>query len=356
MYYIGLMAGTSFDGVDCALVDANHQLIAHHYLPYPQTIRQQLKSLIIECMPLSFIAKLDISLANLFAQTSNELIKKSKVSKQDIMAIGSHGQTIYHLPGQYSWQIAHPAIIAEQTSLTVVADFRMSDVCADGQGAPLTPIYHQQLLKGKSGIIINLGGIANITIVQNNQVVGFDSGPANTLMDAWIAQHQQKTYDKNGLWANSGQVIPSLLTSLLSDAYFAQKPPKSTGFEYFNLTWLSKYLPENQAPEDVQATLLALTVQSIIKTLPSSLPVYLCGGGVHNTALVSQLESCFRQSVDNANLAFTTTKALGMNPDYLEAAAFAFFARQTLEKKPSNLPSVTYAKGRRILGGIYQSK
>lgn len=353
MYYIGLMAGTSFDGVDVALVKDNI-LIASHYLSYDNYIKNQLRQLTSNTSTtLANIAELDIMLGQNFATTTNQLLSKTKIQPQEVIAIGSHGQTIYHAPCKYSWQIANPNIIAQQTGITVVADFRMADISAGGQGAPLTPVYHQHLLQGNNGIIINLGGITNITIVKGNNITGFDSGPANTLLNNWIKKHQNKDYDKDGKWASSGQIITPLLDKLLADKYFKQAPPKSTGFEYFNLDWLTHYLTGNENPADVQATLLALTTHSIkyaLATFPTDkeLPIYLCGGGVHNTALVRQLKNLCQNPIQ-------TTQALGIDSDYLEAAAFAYFAQQTLAKKPSNHPDITGANGKRILGGIYHS-
>lgn len=347
MYYIGLMAGTSFDGVDASLINAQNKLISHHYTPYSATVRTQLLELVANKHSLADIAQLDQTLATIFSQTVLELLAKTSLKPSDITAIGSHGQTIYHAPKQYSWQIAHPSFIAQQTGIAVVADFRMADIAVGGEGAPLTPRYHQYLLQNKNGIVINLGGITNITIVQGGQVTGFDVGPANTLMDNWINQHQQKKYDHNGDWASSGNVLPDLLQVLLSDNYFAKASPKSTGFEYFNLTWLAQYLTNDESPADVQATLLALTTHSINQVLPKDLPIYLCGGGTNNTALVTQLSQLCSTKLQ-------TTQALGMHPDFLEASAFAFFAKQTLNRQPSNLPSVTHAKSLQVLGGIYQ--
>lgn len=350
MYYIGLMAGTSFDGVD-AVITKNERIIAHNYLAYNANILAQLKHISQNPVPLASVAQLDLDLAQYFVKTSNELIKKSGLKKADITAIGSHGQTIFHAPKRYSWQLAHPAIIAQKTAMTVVADFRMGDIAAGGEGAPLTPFYHQYLLKDNNGIIINLGGIANMTIVRNGLVIGFDVGPANTLMDNWVQKHQNKPYDKNGTWASSGQIIQPLLTRLLADDYFQKPPPKSSGFEYFNLTWLRQFLSGDENPADIQATLLALTTHSIAKAIekvvPKDLAIYLCGGGIHNKALLVQLNTLCHNPI-------TTTEALGIHPDYLEAAAFAFFAKQTLNHKPSNLTRITGANNSCILGAIYQ--
>ncbi len=345
-YYLGLMAGTSLDGVDACIIDNTNKPISSHYLQYPKHIVRQIKSLMNSNISLNSIVELDIELAQLFAKTANELIANSALKHQDISAIGSHGQTIYHLPKIYSWQLANPAIIAEKTQIMLVTDFRMSDIAVGGQGAPLTPVYHKYLLQDKNGIIVNLGGIINITIVQNNKLLGFDIGPANTLMDNWSIRHQQKPYDKNGKWASNGVVITELLSKLLADNYFNKPAPKSTGTEYFNLNWLDRYLTGSETPVDVQATLLELTARSIANSLPTKLIVYLCGGGVHNTELVARINKLTSNKI-------TTTNDLGISPDYVEAATFAFLAKQTLTKKHGNFSSVTGAKESRILGGVY---
>ncbi len=245
-------------------------------------------------------------------------------------------------------QIGHGALIAEQTGITTVTDFRMQDVAAGGQGAPLTPAYHQHMLSGKDGVVINLGGIANITIVKNNEVSGFDTGPANTLLDAWIKKSKGKDYDRDGLWSRSGIVDTVLLKAMLADDYFQQKPPKSTGPEHFNLDWLSPHLKGAEAPEDVQRTLIELTVMSISASIPAGADVYLCGGGVHNLFLRERL------AYQNPDSETSITDDLGVPTDYVEAAAFAYFAQQTINDKPSNLPLVTGAKGERVLGAVYK--
>ncbi len=350
MYYIGLMAGTSLDGIDACIIDDSNKPIFSHYLQYNNNIQQHIKSLITNKHNLVDIAKLDTKLATLFAQASNELITNSGFTHKDISAIGSHGQTIYHLPKKYSWQLANPAILAAKTKIIVVANFRMSDIAVGGEGAPLSPVYHKYLLQSQDGIIVNLGGIANITINNNNLITGFDTGPANCLLDAWINKCQNKKYDKNGVWAKSGIVNNKLLQNLLADKYFAKKPPKSTGVEYFNLSWLNKHLSGNEPLEDVQQTLLTLSAKTICNNLITNKTVYLCGGGVHNNELITKIKKFA------TNNKITTTKDLGVSPDYLEAAAFAFFAKQTLAKKSSNIPSVTGAKKECILGGVYNYK
>ena len=353
-YYLGLMAGTSFDGIDTALIDEHNTLIARYYEAYDKKIKNALKHLITNPHSFYELSVLDTALGALFAQAANALIKKSAVQKKHIVAIGSHGQTIYHAPKRYSLQIAHPAIICEKTRVTVVSDFRMSDIAAGGEGAPLTPYYHQHLLAEEDGIIINLGGIANVTIKQNNILAGFDVGPANTLLDAWIKNHKGLDFDKNGNWAAQGKINRTLLDILLNDAYFQKVAPKSTGFEYFNLTWLNRYLRKDflgESPENIQATLLELSARVSYDFLPPDLPVYLCGGGVHNTKLVGRIKALLKQKSRNRLIA--TTSKLGIPPDDVEACAFAFFAKQTLEHKTSNLTNITGAHSARILGAIY---
>ncbi|WXU00563.1 MAG: Anhydro-N-acetylmuramic acid kinase [Catillopecten margaritatus gill symbiont] len=348
--YIGLMSGTSMDGVDGAIVDElNGKILASAYMPYSDALKQSLLELTQNAQTsLENLANIDIQVSTYFANVANTLLQQSGLKADDITAIGSHGQTIFHQGGAYSMQIGHGALIAEQTGITTVADFRMQDVAAGGQGAPLTPFYHQYLLDGKDGVVVNLGGIANVTIVKNNEVIGFDTGPANTLLDNWIKKHKNLDYDHDGLWSRTGIVDATLLNALLADEYFQQSYPKSTGPEYFNLEWLSRYLRGNELPEDVQRTLIELTVMSISDNIPVDSNVYLCGGGVHNLLLAERLD------YQNPDSEVMLTNELGVHVDYVEAAAFAFFAKQTLDGKPSNLPSVTGAKNKRILGAIYK--
>jgi len=349
-HYIGLMSGTSLDGVDGVIIDdLGRKILTQAHSPYPDSLKQSLLTLTQGSQTsLENLANIDTKVAKCFADLSNTLLQQSGLNAKDIKAIGSHGQTIFHQGGAYSMQIGHGALIAEQTGITTVADFRMQDVAAGGQGAPLTPFYHQHLLNGKDGVVLNLGGIANITIVKNNEVIGFDTGPANTLLDNWIKKHKNLDYDRDGLWARTGSVDQTLLEAMLADDYFQQTHPKSTGPEYFNLGWLSHYLTGSEASEDVQRTLIELTVMSISDSIPVDSNVYLCGGGVHNLFLAERL------GYQNPDSEVTTTNDLGVHADYIEAAAFAFFAKQTLDSKPSNLPSVTGAKHKRILGAVYK--
>lgn len=347
--YIGLMSGTSLDGVDAVIVDKSAtKLLAQTYLPYTNKLKQQLRKLTQTSQTsLENLASVDTQVACVFADAVNVLLENSNLSATDIDAIGSHGQTIYHQGGKYSMQIGHGALIAEQTGITTVADFRMQDVAFGGQGAPLTPLFHQHLLNKKNGIIVNLGGIANISRIVNNKVVGLDTGPANTLLDSWIKKNKNLDYDRDGIWSRSGMVDDKLLTAMLADKYFKKPAPKSTGPEYFNLDWLGQFLSGDEKSEDVQRTLVELTVQSISKSIPDAADVYLCGGGVHNLFLTERLE------YENPNSRVMMTNELGVHVDYVEAAAFAFFAKRTLAGKTSNLPEVTGAKQKSILGAVY---
>lgn len=349
--YIGLISGTSMDGVDGVIVgELSKKILAHAHAPYSEPLKRSLLDLTQNSQTsLENLANIDIQVATCFSDVANALLQQSGLQAKDITAIGSHGQTIFHQGGTYSMQIGHGALIAEQTSITTVADFRMQDVAAGGQGAPLTPFYHQHLLGNKDGVVINLGGIANVTIVKNKKVIGFDTGPANTLLDNWIKKHKNLDYDRDGLWSRTGLVNQDLLDAALSNDYFQKPHPKSTGPEYFNLDWLSQYLSGNESPEDVQRTLLELTVMSISASIPKGSNVYLCGGGVHNLFLLERLKC---QSLESKVM--LTSNDLGVHVDFVEAAAFAFFAKLRLGNKPTNLPMVTGAQSGKILGAIYQ--
>ena len=346
------MSGTSLDGVDAVVIDTTAtQLLAQTYLPYPKTLKQQLQVLTQSGKThLKDLAGIDAQVAHFFADAVDALLERTNILAADIEVIGSHGQTIFHQGGEYSMQIGHGAIIAERSGIAVVSDFRMNDIAAGGQGAPLTPMYHQHLLQGKEGVVVNLGGIANLTQVSKGVVIGFDTGPANTLLDNWIKKSKQLDYDRDGVWARAGLVDERLLSALLADAYFKKPAPKSTGPEYFNLAWLATHLTGNESATDVQRTLVELTAMSISQQIAKGADVYLCGGGVHNLFLAERL-ACL-----NPRSEVSTTNDLGMPVDYVEAAAFGFFAQQTLKGKTSSLPLVTGAKGARILGAIYAAQ
>ncbi len=365
--YIGLMSGTSMDAVDAALVDFSStppKLIATQRAPLDAGLRTALLAL---CVPgtneIERMMELDARLGEIFAETTLALLKKSGVSATDIQAIGSHGQTIRHQPGgayPFSLQIGNPALIAERTGITTVADFRRADIAAGGQGAPLVPAFHNVVLRssGHNRVVVNIGGIANITILPKDAkqpVTGFDTGPGNGLLDAWAERHLGKRMDEDGRFAASGKTHEGLLADLLSDSYFALAPPKSTGREHFNITWLDATLQMHTgiSAQDMQATLCELTAASIAQAIighaPRSSEVLICGGGVHNVYLMLRLRTHLsRCSVES-------TENYGISPDWMEAMAFAWLAKQTLEGKPGNLPSVTGAKHATVLGTICSS-
>jgi anhydro-N-acetylmuramic acid kinase len=354
--YIGLMSGTSADGIDAALVDFTQSypnVIATHYNKYTPQLRQAILGL---CQPganeINRLGELDITLGKTFAKAVNTLLENQRISSRQIRAIGCHGQTIRHHPErQFTLQIGDPNVITAETGITTVADFRRRDIAHGGQGAPLVPAFHQQIFTEKniSRVIVNIGGIANVTLLANS-VLGFDTGPGNTLLDAWTETHLQKNHDENGAWAAQGTVNRSLLNDLLTDSFFKLSPPKSTGREHFNLEWLKKYLSSTISPVDVQTTLVELTAFSIVDAIKkyfSSGEIFVCGGGAHNSFLLSRL-----QQLANP-LPVYSTKKLGVDPDWVEAIAFAWLAKQALDKKPGNLTAVTGAKHSAILGGVY---
>ncbi|PIE20835.1 MAG: anhydro-N-acetylmuramic acid kinase [Neptuniibacter caesariensis] len=363
--FIGLMSGTSLDGIDAVAVrfTPECELVASHAEAIPEHLKRQVLQL---TQPgekeIDLMGKVDIALGELFAKTVNRLIAKAAINKRDIQAIGSHGQTIRHRPEfGFTLQIGDANIIAEKTGITTVADFRRRDMAASGQGAPLVPAFHQAMLQSKSHdrALLNIGGMANITYLPkegNGTVIGFDTGPGNILMDAWMHIHHGQSYDKDAQWASKGKTSPTLLTDLLSLAFFSEPPPKSTGREQFHPGWLQNMLsnhPDLKAV-DVQRTLLELTARSITDCithyLPSSLTeLYVCGGGSRNPLLMQRLE----QLLPGINV--QCSDALGINADWMEAAAFAWLAKQCMEGASGNIPSVTGAQNQRILGAIYQA-
>jgi anhydro-N-acetylmuramic acid kinase len=363
--YIGLMSGTSLDAMDAVLVDMSGcvpRLLHTTSLPFPLKLREELLGLCqrgeneIERMAIA-----DIEVAKLSAQTVTQLLSETSFSPSQIRAIGSHGQTIRHLPSiGNTLQIGSPSHIAELTGILTVADFRRRDLAAGGQGAPLVPAFHAAMFQSSEDlrVIVNVGGIANITVLpptshQNARIIGFDTGPGNVLLDYWCHLHCHTPFDNNGEWAASGRVHPQLLSAFLSDPYFSKLPPKSTGRELFNSTWLHHHLTlfASLPPEDIQATLSQLTAQtiadSISRTSSHSPHIFLCGGGAKNKTLIHQITSTLPTAT------ISTTSAIGIDPQWVEAMAFAWLAYQTLHGYPGNLPSVTNAIGYRILGGIY---
>ena len=360
--WIGLMSGTSMDGIDAILVsfgDQKIQVHATHTTAYPDDIRQRLFNLSQNRGTPDDIGELDHTVGSLFALAAVTVMEKSGFQASSVTAIGSHGQTLRHHPDSttpFSLQIGDPTIIAERTGVTTVADFRRRDLAAGGEGAPLVPAFHKAFFSatGEDRCILNLGGIANITHLPadtNKPVTGFDTGPANALMDAWCQDQTGRAFDKDGGWAEEGEVNQALLGDMLSDAYFLRQPPKSTGTEKFNLEWIKTQLRRH--PElsgaDVQRSLLELTAISIAQQLPQSpgMTIFACGGGAKNRVLMQALQ----RTCSPARIA--STADLGLDPQWVEPAAFAWLAGQTLAGKPGNLPEVTGAEGKRILGAVY---
>ncbi|MFA5627001.1 MAG: anhydro-N-acetylmuramic acid kinase [Thiohalomonadaceae bacterium] len=364
--YIGLMSGTSLDGIDALLVDFQdsppHIITSHHY-PYPPALRKELLYFShASKVELHDLLQMDVRLGKLYAQAVQELLVLSGLAANKITAIGSHGQTLRHHPSgpyPYSLQLGDANLVVEHTDITTVADFRRRDIAAGGQGAPLVPAFHAALFQSPehNRVIINLGGMANITILPTDTdkgVIGYDTGPGNVLLDGWIALQHDANYDANGAWAASGHVLPDLLNKLLADPYFSQPPPKSTGREYFHLRWLQSYLNGSEAPQDVQATLVELTAcsaaRAIMQSAADTAEVFACGGGVKNTTLMRQLAELL------APIPVHSTAILGVEPQAVEAMAFAWLARQTMRSQAGNLPTVTGARHAVILGSIFPGR
>ncbi len=363
--YIGLMSGTSVDGIDVALTAFEGErphLVASHYQPYAAGLRDEILALCnASNSGLDQLGHLDVELGRQFANAVMTLLAQTSVTHEQIRAIGSHGQTVRHRPTgshPFTLQIGDPNLIAEMTGITTVADFRRRDIAVGGEGAPLVPAFHQTVFVAhRPRVVLNIGGIANITwlpTTSSRPVIGFDTGPGNALMDGWIHRHQGQGHDQGGQWAATGAVVPPLLDTLLADAYFSRPPPKSTGREQFNLSWLDGILTSHPGhrPEDVQATLCEFTAASIASAVrchcPGTEEVLVCGGGVHNATLMTRLASQLAPGV------VASTATAGVDPDWVEAMAFAWLARCALQGLPGNLPAVTGARKKVVLGGIYQ--
>ncbi len=357
--YIGLMSGTSLDGVDAVVVDFaedSTRTLGSAYVAYPDEVRREALNLntagLNEAHRSAVLAN---TLADLYANAALSAARMANVSTDAINAIGCHGQTIRHNPmAGYSIQINAPARLAELTGIDVICDFRSRDIAAGGQGAPLVPAVHRALFQHPSErrIILNLGGIANLTRLTPHQpVLGFDCGPANMMLDAWIQHVKGLAYDADGEWAGQGKVIPELLDNCLRHPFFTLPPPKSCGREQFNLEFITERLIGNEHPSDVQATLAALTVTSCVTAIhhwcdvPEGL--YVCGGGVRNQMIMRRLQQAMPLT------RVTTTDALGVPADQVEAVAFAWLAFQHKSGRPGNLAEVTGARGPRILGACY---
>ena len=369
--YIGLMSGTSADGIDLALVDFTQSaptLVSQFYLAYDNVLRERIQKLynpVINELDLAF--SLDVELAQHFARAIFLFLQQENLTPNDIIAIGNHGQTIRHRPNitgtikaPFTLQIGCDQTLATLTGIRVIGQFRRKDMVLGGQGAPLVPAFHQALFPPQNTdiFVVNIGGIANITYLPHasstHHIMGFDTGPGNALMDEWFHQHHDGFYDKNGDWAQTGAVNNTLLNHMLADDYFHAAPPKSSGREYFNLAWisqsLSQYFYTEEQPENIQATLTALTAHSItneIKSLSSNATVYLCGGGVLNNTLVNSLKKMLGE------YPVLITDDIGINSDALEAMAFAWFAYAYDNNVTGNIPAVTGASKACVLGVNY---
>ncbi len=357
--YLGLMSGTSLDGVDAALVDFSNprpNLLATHWLPYPDDLKIALLAL-HEPGPdeLDQSCRLANRLADLYAEATHAALAQAGVGATAVRAIGCHGQTVRHQPARgYTLQINNAARLAELTGITTVADFRSRDIAAGGQGAPLVPAFHAQCFGApdEHRVIVNIGGISNLTDLPPDGVVrGWDCGPGNLLMDAWTRRCFACAYDAGGAIAARGRLDAALLARMLAHPFLSAPPPKSAGREDFSLNWLLALIRGETPPEAVLATLTELTAQGIADAIrrhcPGTQTVYLCGGGAHNRTLVQRLTAGL------PGIRIEATDKLGIAVDWVEAAAFAWLAQRTLEGKSGNLPAVTGARGERILGAIY---
>ncbi len=356
--FIGLMSGTSLDGMDAVLVNFGKtpqdiKIMGHSYVPYEDAIKEALLRL---HSPNTNELEESLIIGNTISKKAYEaiddLLKKTSITSKDIKAIGFHGQTVRHQPQKgFTLQIGNPALLAELSNINVIADFRSRDVAASGQGAPLVPAFHDEIFSHPTTYraILNIGGIANVTLLNpKTSVSGFDTGPGNLLLDQWSKTHLHKAFDENGAWAKEGKLIKTLLDAFFEDSYFEKTAPKSTGRDYFNEAWLNKHLQKSYATQDIQRTLLELTASSIAKAIDSNISeIYLCGGGALNIFLVERLKTLMPKTH------IQLTDVLGIPTQYVEAAAFAWLAKQTLFLKPGNIPEVTGAKGLRILGALY---
>ncbi len=361
-FFIGLMSGTSADGIDAALVSFSPEprLLSAHTYPLPDALRERVLRLsqAEEMVSLDELGELDSAMGRALADAANQLLAAAGELRQPVRAIGSHGQTLRHRPSgdaPFTMQVGDGNVIAELTGIDTVADFRRRDVAAGGQGAPLVPAFHAAVLADaqEDRAVLNLGGIANLTLLPASGAVrGFDTGPGNGLMDAWCLQLRGERFDRDGAFAAAGSCDASLLARLLAETWLALPPPKSTGRDQFHLPWLEARIGAVALrPEDVQATLARFTAQTVADALRAELPgcrrLLVCGGGVHNPQLLAELATCL------PGVAIESTAAHGLDPDFVEAMAFAWLARETLNLRPGNLPAVTGARGPRVLGCLY---
>lgn len=360
--FIGLMSGTSMDGVDGVLArisDGGMALLGHAFRPFPADLRDTLLALNVPGEDeLRRGAEAALDYVALCANAVADVLQAAGVTPSEVSAIGSHGQTVRHRPDRgYTLQLNAPAALAEQTGIRVVADFRSRDVAAGGQGAPLVPAFHRAVFArpGRDVAVLNLGGFANLSLLYGDgRVLGFDTGPANVLLDHWVHRHRGADFDAGGEFAASGLVRPRWLDRLLTEAYFRMPPPKSTGRDLFGAAWLEAYLRDLDAPEDpadVQATLAELTARTVTDALRAHMPaaaeVVVCGGGAGNVHLMGRLQALL------PGAQWMPSDARGVPAQQVEAVAFAWLARKAVAGAPGNLPEVTGARGPRVLGAIY---
>ncbi|WP_324171612.1 anhydro-N-acetylmuramic acid kinase [Sulfurimonas sp.] len=354
--YIGVMSGTSLDGVDlslCEIDDSTCKLISSLEFPFDVELKEEILSIINGSTTLDQVGVLDNKLGHLFADAINTFVQKQSIDAKSIDAIGLHGQTLWHKPNgdnPFSMQLGCPNVVSSQTNIKVVADFRRMDMANGGQGAPFTPAFHQFIFKEKNSAVLNIGGMANITILGEN-LRGWDTGCGNVLMDMWIQKCKNVPFDKDGEFAKSGSVDADLLDAMINDDYFKQIPPKSTGREYFNDTWLANHLPMFQTTkdEDIQRTLLELTAKSIANDVKENKikSLIICGGGVKNSFLMQRLQELCKIEVASSD-------AAGVSSEFMESMAFAWFAYKRVHGEVVKLSSVTGATKDSILGGIYE--
>lgn len=367
--FIGLMSGTSLDGVDGALASFSddgilRQTLATAYVPFPDSLRADLMALQASGSDEIHREALAANvMAEYYSTCAQTLLQQANVQAGQVTAIGSHGQTIRHRPeAGYTRQMGNPALLAELTGIDVVADFRSRDIAAGGQGAPLVPAFHHAVFgnREEDRVVVNIGGIANISILPhrlNEPITGFDTGPGNVLLDAWVNQHNGQPYDANGDWAKSGKVHGALLAALRDEPFFSTAPPKSTGRDLFHPAWLAQKLVEfpDIASADVQATLTVLSATTIADAIkqhaPNARAIYVCGGGAYNNYLMTLIH--FALKLHHPDIKVESTAILDIAPHHIEALAFAWLAQRFNERAPGNLPTVTGAKGLRVLGALY---
>ncbi len=359
--FIGLMSGTSLDGVDGVLFNAQSLAVTGHvHAPFSHALRDELLALNAPGdNELHRAALAANGVARAYADVVSQLLEATRTSRAQVVALGAHGQTVRHRPDGfdgYTTQLLNGALLAEQAGIDVVCDLRSRDVAAGGQGAPLVPTFHRAVFgaAGQDSAALNLGGISNLSLLfADGRTGGFDCGPANCLMDGWIARHRNLAFDADGAWAATGQVLPNLLAALLAEPWFALPPPKSTGRDLFHLRWLDAKLTPGLAPEDVQATLLELSARCVADALKAQMPqarsLIACGGGALNGVLMRRLAALL------PGVTVQSSAERGLPVDQVEAAAFAWLAHRFIERLPGNLPAVTGAAGPRLLGALYRA-